>query len=423
MDNKKIFISYRRSDSQFMVDELYEILLKNEVAKESIFKDIESIQIGVNFDEAIDNALAQSDIVLIIMGKTWFSEENKQRLNDPNDFVRREIAKSLRAKDKLVIPVLFDSEMPPVEELPEDLKDLTRKNAFVVSRKYKNQDINDLLKKLQLGKFNPKKEISTSKKRNLLLIASLAVLLILTGIFYFSKKTKTVKNKLPNTEAEKFSKKVNKKFSPDKTAKLLKTQTFPYTSVDAAFYWPEKSKIFFFQGSSYVRYDAANNSTDKDYPADFATYWPGILNTPKIDAVLKSTKYKAIYFFVGEQYDKWLTDKNKSGSNFPKNIAQSWPGIFSADNDACFMREATHTAYFFKNDKYLEYDMASNMIKDGFPKKIDGNWGNLPWKAGIDAAFAIKNTAYFFKGTRYVKYDLLTRKLMSKPQPINKFSL
>ena len=58
MDNKKIFISYRRSDSQFMVDELYEILLKNEVAKESIFKDIESIQIGVNFDEAIDNALA-----------------------------------------------------------------------------------------------------------------------------------------------------------------------------------------------------------------------------------------------------------------------------------------------------------------------------------------------------------------------------
>ena len=49
----KIFISYRRSDTQYQVDDLYEIFLKNKVSRNNIFKDIESIEVGQNYEQVV----------------------------------------------------------------------------------------------------------------------------------------------------------------------------------------------------------------------------------------------------------------------------------------------------------------------------------------------------------------------------------
>jgi len=148
--NKKIFISYRRDDTQYQVDILHEEMLKYGIPKENIFKDIESISLGVNFDEAIDQALESADIALIIIGEHWFDEKNKKRLQDPNDFVRREVAKSLQKQNKVVVPVLYSTQMPPTDELPDDLKDLWRKNAIEITRKHMHEDIKAMLERLNL---------------------------------------------------------------------------------------------------------------------------------------------------------------------------------------------------------------------------------------------------------------------------------
>ena len=137
------------------------------------------------------------------------------------------------------------------------------------------------------------------------------------------------------------------------------------------------------------------------------------------------TEYNAIYFFIGQDYDKWLIADNISGSNFPKNIAQEWPGIFSDNIDACFVWYSRNVAVFFQGDQYLEYDMTLNKMISGFPKKIAGNWNGLPWNADIDAAFALKskNVAFLFKGNKYIKYDLSTNKILGVSQSLSDFSL
>jgi len=55
-------------------------------------------------------------------------EQGNRRLDKSDDFVRIEIASALK-QDKLVIPVLVhDARMPKLEELPDDIKHLARRN-------------------------------------------------------------------------------------------------------------------------------------------------------------------------------------------------------------------------------------------------------------------------------------------------------
>ena len=95
----KVFISYRRSDSQDVVGRLYDHL-ERRLGTQAIFKDTESISIGANFAERIRANLREANVMLVVMGPTWLSAQDKayrRRIDDPNDWVRQEI--ELAAKD------------------------------------------------------------------------------------------------------------------------------------------------------------------------------------------------------------------------------------------------------------------------------------------------------------------------------------
>lgn len=439
MEEKKIFINYRRSDSQYMVDDLYEQFLQYKVPRDWIFKDVESIGIGTEFDVAIDQALAKADIVLIVIGKTWLSEENKRRLHDPDDFVRREVAKALQLENTIVVPVLFDAPMPAASELPEDLKDLPRRNAFEISRKYKDQDIRELMQKLQIGIYESGKEApkaSGKKKRKVLpIVLWVALVLVLLAVLIpfiirddngnkvVQEKSTHTKQKSPTEKA--ITQKPGKE-SVQNQQSNQPVKTFAYTQVDAATEWPEKNKVYIFSGNTYVRYDLATDQTDEGYPTFIKDYWPGIKYTPEVNAVMKWDAYNAVYFFMGGNYDKWLIEENQSaGNKFPKSIAQNWPGIFTRDIDACMVWYNRHVAVFFKGSQYLEYDMKSEKMRSGFPRKIAGNWKGLPWNSGIDAAFTLPNTnkAVLFRGTQYVLLDLARRRVIGNARNVANFSI
>jgi hypothetical protein len=74
--------------------------------------------------------------VLPVIGAHWLTsidEQDGRRLDNPEDFVRREIATALK-RDIQVIPVLVDGAlMPRLTDLPDDLKPLVRRNALQVS--------------------------------------------------------------------------------------------------------------------------------------------------------------------------------------------------------------------------------------------------------------------------------------------------
>ena len=73
---------------------------------------------------------------IAVIGPDWATvsdSEGKRRLDNPDDFVRLEIATALE-RDIRVIPVLVENaRMPQPSDLPENLKPLVRRNAIEIS--------------------------------------------------------------------------------------------------------------------------------------------------------------------------------------------------------------------------------------------------------------------------------------------------
>lgn len=159
-----IFINYRKDDSSWNALALYNELLKY-FSREQLFKDFNTILPGDDFVVSIQNALRKCDILLVVIGKNWLNMtdmKGRRRLDDPDDFVRIEIATALERKIQ-VIPVLFDgTPMPQPEELPADLALLYRRQFVEIDPKRFEDDVRklaDAIKKV-LGEsgFRPQYE-------------------------------------------------------------------------------------------------------------------------------------------------------------------------------------------------------------------------------------------------------------------------
>jgi len=139
-----IFVSYRRDDTAGHAGRLADRLVEH-FGKHRIFRDIDNIEPGQDFVTVIENAVGSCDILLAVIGQNWNSASSSGRLDNPNDFVRLEIATALR-RDIRVIPVLVQrANMPKPEELPDDLDKLTRRNAIELSDLRWQTDVDQLI--------------------------------------------------------------------------------------------------------------------------------------------------------------------------------------------------------------------------------------------------------------------------------------
>jgi hypothetical protein len=128
---KRIFISYRRSDTQMAAGRLRDALV-NRFGPASVFRDKEAIRPGYDWVEEIQAALAGDVVVLALVGPQWANSQDgdgHRRLDDPQDSNRVELETALEKKVP-VIPVLVESaNIPDAESLPRSLRPLTRRNA------------------------------------------------------------------------------------------------------------------------------------------------------------------------------------------------------------------------------------------------------------------------------------------------------
>ena len=143
MTKKRVFISYRRSDSAGHAGRLYDYL-KNYFGEDRIFFDVDTIKPGVDFEQKIKTELDNSDAVLVLIGNQWLSIKDtngNRRLDDPHDYVHLEVEAAL-IKDIAVIPVLLQGVPMPLEnDLPEKLYGLSRRNAIKLSDENWNSDL------------------------------------------------------------------------------------------------------------------------------------------------------------------------------------------------------------------------------------------------------------------------------------------
>ena len=124
---------YRRDDSAAIVGRMYDRLAR-QFGGENVFKDVDNIPFGVDFVEHLDREVQKCDALFVVMGPRWLeaSPEGGWRLDDPNDFVRIEIASALRRAIP-VVPLLVDgAQMARAEQLPEEIRALSRRNGTVI---------------------------------------------------------------------------------------------------------------------------------------------------------------------------------------------------------------------------------------------------------------------------------------------------
>lgn len=145
-----IFVSYRRSDSSGYAGRLVDSL-EEQFPGHQLFRDVESIEAGSDFVDAIAKALNASSALIVVIGPRWLEAADaagRRRLDDPQDFVRLEIATALQSGLKL-IPVLVDgAQMPAVEKLPEDIRLLARKQGLELSDRRWDYDVGLLFDQL-----------------------------------------------------------------------------------------------------------------------------------------------------------------------------------------------------------------------------------------------------------------------------------
>ena len=131
---RRIFISYRRSDSRDVVGRIYDRLIQA-FGRKNVFKDIDSIPIASEFREVIVQYLANCDAVIVVIGRAWASavnDEGRVRLHEPLDYVRIEIEQALSHKVPVVPTLIGDATLPQESELPESIREIRRKQVTTV---------------------------------------------------------------------------------------------------------------------------------------------------------------------------------------------------------------------------------------------------------------------------------------------------
>lgn len=146
-----IFISYRRGDARGSAGRLYDDL-SDTFGEDLVFRDIEAIDPGVDYVTKIQECVRSCDAFVTVIGHGWLGavdEAGRRRLEDPSDFVRREISAALEA-GKVVIPVLVqEATMPSEEELPPPLAPLATRNALRITDERWDYDVGLLVARLR----------------------------------------------------------------------------------------------------------------------------------------------------------------------------------------------------------------------------------------------------------------------------------
>lgn len=147
----RIFLSYRREDASGHAGRLYDALAAR-FGDENVFIDVDAIDPGVDFAEAITRAVAGCDALIALIGREWLTatdEQGRRRLDDPQDFVRLELEAALE-REVVVIPAYVQAAEPPrADRLPASLAPLARRQGAELRDVGWRDDVRRLISRLE----------------------------------------------------------------------------------------------------------------------------------------------------------------------------------------------------------------------------------------------------------------------------------
>jgi hypothetical protein len=132
---RDFFLSYRRSDSAGHAGRLYD-QLADHFGPEQVFMDLDAIGPGKGFVERIEEAFGSAEALIVVIGRHWLNATDamgRRQLDDPRDFVRREIEQALHQGISVIPLLIGGARMPSAEELPASLAPLASLRALEIS--------------------------------------------------------------------------------------------------------------------------------------------------------------------------------------------------------------------------------------------------------------------------------------------------
>jgi hypothetical protein len=156
----RIFISYRRGNRDAEVRVLHH--LRSVLGEEAVL-DVGSIPSGEHFIGAVEDGVASSDALVVLIGPDWLEVTADARSpHQPGDVVRTEINAALE-HGKPIIPVLVGgASMPSPEKLPEELATLGRRHTLEITESRWASDVDRLVRAVEA--VFPSKEATTKSR-------------------------------------------------------------------------------------------------------------------------------------------------------------------------------------------------------------------------------------------------------------------
>jgi len=182
----RIFVSYRREDTAGYAGRLFDTL-KNAFGPKNVFRDIEQIVPGQNFQSAIDRAIESSDVLVALIGRQWLKisdEKGQRRIDDSRDFVHLEIATALKRNIRLIPVLVEDAPLPRTQDLPPVLTPLVQHQVFRLSDERWEHDAARLVKALGGGRTSYRAARVWRRVRIPVIALAVLVLITLFAVLY-----------------------------------------------------------------------------------------------------------------------------------------------------------------------------------------------------------------------------------------------
>ena len=151
MPKTKVFISYRRAGALHAAARIRK-QIQSAFQDVDVFMDIDAMPIGVDFVRYLQTEVQASHVLLAFIDPDWSAIRDAtghRRLDDENDVVRVEVAAALTARIPVVPLVLDGASFPKADELPENLKPLSRQAGIELRGTSFDADTTRLLSRLE----------------------------------------------------------------------------------------------------------------------------------------------------------------------------------------------------------------------------------------------------------------------------------
>lgn len=143
-----MFMNYREKDTLADLETLG-FRLRTHFGQDTVFIARDCVELGSDWEERIQRAARLCKVMLVLIGPKWLTttdEHGRRRLDDPRDLLRREIEIALQ-RGIPIIPVLVrGARMPREEDLPDSLKELTKRQGRHIQKGHWEQDTDILVK-------------------------------------------------------------------------------------------------------------------------------------------------------------------------------------------------------------------------------------------------------------------------------------